>query len=544
MKRSRLTLLGLICGLVIGLCSAANAELLIKPNDRVVFYGDSITQQRLYTRYISQYLLCRYPEMNLTFVNAGWSGDTAPGGAKRLERDVLPLNPTIVTLFFGMNDGRYTTVNQGNTDNFRKGMDDIVAALKAKGIRVVVFSPGCVDPDRKKNLADCDYNTTLEGLGGAAAEVAKKYDVPFGDVIHPMLQFQTEQKAKDKAFTMIPDAVHPSPAGHLVMAQIMLKILGAEPMSALGTLDVASGQTTGLKLVSKEDDKWVVECSALAPFWIDPANVQVTKDCGFYDFAAPNLTVKGLPQGFYSLNNSKGISLGRFSAEQFAAGVPILGDSPDAGKPLHDIINFKEDQYFNAWRNILLPLADVPGARDTYNDMLKANESMGKLAQNLAKPVPTTLTLMSVGATANLALKCKYEASDPNKYNWGIGGLTDGSWAGKSPNCFATGDSATFPKDVTVDLGNTFKISQVDFGVPAFGSTKTVKVSISKDNKTFTDVGSYQFSQNKEEKTTIKFTPAEARYVRLTYADRYDQSVGYPITFAFTTELEVYGPGK
>lgn len=541
MTLARLKLLGILCCIVIGFCTAAHAEPLFKANDRIVFYGDSITQQKLYTRYIQQYLLCRYPEMKLTFINAGWSGDTAPGGANRLERDVLALNPTLVTIFFGMNDGRYRTPDQGVTNTFKSGLDKVVASLKAKGVRVVVFSPGCVDEDRRKNLADAGYNKTLEGLATAAEDVAKKNEVTYGDVFHPMLDFQTKQKAKDSKFTMIPDAVHPNAAGHLVMAQIMLKILGAEPMPAYGTLNVADGKTTELQLLSKTDSQWVVEVSGYAPFWIEPGSREVAAECGMLDFATPTLAIKGLGDKPYNVLNAKNQPLGRYSASDLDAGITLAGDNPDAGKQLHDLIALKEEQYFQAWRNVYLPFGKVEGGADSYKNMLAANESLGLLAQSLAKPMAKTkLTVASVDTTGNIALKCKYESSDPNRFNWGIGGLTDGSWIGSNTTCFATGDSGTFPKHATVDLGSTFKINQVIFGVPNFGSTKTVKVSISKDNKTFTDVGSYQFSQKKEEKTTIKFDAADARYVRLTYVDKYPEQVGYAVNFGFTTELEVY----
>jgi hypothetical protein len=54
-------------------CSAGLAEAAApwKSGDRVVFLGDSITEQNLYTRYVEQYLLCRYPGLKLAFFNAG-----------------------------------------------------------------------------------------------------------------------------------------------------------------------------------------------------------------------------------------------------------------------------------------------------------------------------------------------------------------------------------------------------------------------------------------------------------------------------------------
>ncbi len=55
-------------------------EFFFKPTDRVVFYGDSITEQRGYALYIDYYLTTRFPDWDLVFFNAGASGDAARGG--------------------------------------------------------------------------------------------------------------------------------------------------------------------------------------------------------------------------------------------------------------------------------------------------------------------------------------------------------------------------------------------------------------------------------------------------------------------------------
>ena len=81
-------------------------------------------------------------------------------------------------------------------------------------------------------------------------------------------------------------------------------------------------------------------------------------------------------------------------------------------------------------------------------------------------------------------------------------------------------------------------------GVPPFGSTKTVTVSVSKDGQNFTDVGSYVFSTRKEERHVVAFAPTSARYVRLSYPDHYPDFIGYDPKFVFTSEVEVYGPSQ
>ena len=66
--------------------TAADSQgFFFKPNDRIVFLGDSITEQYQYSTYIELYLTTRMPKGNFTFLNAGISGDTANGGAGRFQ---------------------------------------------------------------------------------------------------------------------------------------------------------------------------------------------------------------------------------------------------------------------------------------------------------------------------------------------------------------------------------------------------------------------------------------------------------------------------
>ena len=85
-------------------------DFALKDRDRVVFYGDSITEQRLYTTYVEQYVLTHYPDRRITFINTGWGGDKVSsndckpcagvGGLARIKRDVIDHRPTVVTLLF------------------------------------------------------------------------------------------------------------------------------------------------------------------------------------------------------------------------------------------------------------------------------------------------------------------------------------------------------------------------------------------------------------------------------------------------------------
>src|SRR4051812_1015068 len=96
------TNLGILILAAAGLAGAQD-NFGLREGDRVVFYGDSITDQRLYTTFTETFVVTRFPKLNVSFVHSGWGGDRVTGGAGgpvdvRLWRDVLPYNPTVVTI--------------------------------------------------------------------------------------------------------------------------------------------------------------------------------------------------------------------------------------------------------------------------------------------------------------------------------------------------------------------------------------------------------------------------------------------------------------
>ncbi len=143
----------------------------------------------------------------------------------------------------------------------------------------------------------------------------------------------------------------------------------------------------------------------------------------------------------------------------------------------------------------------------------------------------------------NLALHAEYVSSDPNVYGWEQPGLTDGVWGADATTCYATGKSPAFPKTVTVDLRAAQPVSNIVFGVPPLGSTRTVDVSLSADGTRFTGVGTHTFDQNGAQRAVVTIPRTEARYVRLTFQDHYPDTPKMPGNYAFVSELEVYdGP--
>ena len=230
------------------------------------------------------------------------------------------------------------------------------------------------------------------------------------------------------------------------------------------------------------------------------------------------------------------------------AGVVFSGAYSLRAHRLYDVIGWKENNYFNLWRNLRLSAENDATIQSAAQTLLASDaayqEAIDVLRTPPQAPTITIQASLPLGIGPNLALKKSYVTSDSNLYSYGTGGLTDGSFSGEQPHTFATGEIDAFPKTATVDLGAIQTLALVRLGVPNFGSTKNVQLSLSEDGQKFTTVGDYQFTLRRAEKHLFHFAAMPARYVRVTYLDHYPDFNGYNANFAFSTELEAYAPAK
>src|ERR1700681_458742 len=126
----------LIAFSLIALVCRAQDAFDLKSGDRVVFFGDSITDQRLYTAFVETYVLTRFPQRDVTFVHSGWGGDRVTGGGDRggdvgFDRDVAAYHPTVVTIMLGMNDGIYRALDDQIFSIYSNCYRHIVNQLKS-----------------------------------------------------------------------------------------------------------------------------------------------------------------------------------------------------------------------------------------------------------------------------------------------------------------------------------------------------------------------------------------------------------------------------
>lgn len=226
--------------------------LLLRERDRLTIAGDSITEQRLYSRIIETYLTACTPELAVSVRQCGWGGETAGGFLDRLQSDCLRFEPTVVTTCYGMNDHGYKAYEEGIGQRYRDQQTAIVKALKAQGVRVVLGAPGCVS-NRPEPL-----NQSLAKLRNIDVEIARSEGVGFADVFWSMITAGAKGQAAYGPDYLIAtrDTVHPGWAGHLVMAYAFLRAFGLDGEIGTFAVDLGRGTATasaGHDVVAFED---------------------------------------------------------------------------------------------------------------------------------------------------------------------------------------------------------------------------------------------------------------------------------------------------
>lgn len=208
-------------------------KIVLEDGDSIVFLGDSITHQCLYTQYVEDYLYTRFPNKRFKIHNAGVGGARAWDALARFDEDVAAFKPKYVTILLGMNDGSYQPFNQEIFETYRQDMTTLLEKLDAIGARSILMTPTMFDSRAAragKRQRDPDmlrlYNSVLTYYGTWLRELAVDEGRGFVDMWGPLNNITLEQRKADPKFTMIADAIHPGPNGQVVMATAIVNDMG------------------------------------------------------------------------------------------------------------------------------------------------------------------------------------------------------------------------------------------------------------------------------------------------------------------------------
>ncbi len=394
--------------------SLVAADFAIKDGDTVVFLGDSLTAARTYGKIIENYTLLRFPERKVKFFNAGFGGDTAAGGAKRLERDVFSLGATVVTVAFGTNDiGWGVLADDAHKQQYLDGIRSIVTQCRSRGVRVFICSASITGADPTKSEDSFLQKMCDEGL-----QLAKELGGETIDVQRSMRDIQKRvwahneklpaDKQKDKVQMFVADGVHLNDLGQLTMGYAILKGLNAPPDVSSATLDaqtMKAEEALNCELSDFKRDRTKLEFSRLDRGL--PFNYGLFYALNYIWVPVPNelsryqLTVRNLPAGKYRITADER-GLGTFSAQSLAQGVNLTFATENGWVP---------GGPWNSQANVLRELTDarhdLAASQLIARTFLKDDDLLTKLRSSEAK-------------ADNQLIEMQREVARPRKYRFVI----------------------------------------------------------------------------------------------------------------------------
>ncbi len=208
--------------------------LRIAEGATVLFQGDSITDAdrarfypddlgRGYALMAAGWFAAREPERSARFLNRGIAGDRVVDLLARWDDDCLALRPDLLSILVGINE-TWRAFDVGDptpVDAFERSYHELLSRTREAlpATRLILMEPFAlpVAPDREAWRADLDPK--IQAVRRLARE--------FGTLLVPLDGIFAQATARREAAFWAEDGVHPTPAGHALIAQAWLRAVGA-----------------------------------------------------------------------------------------------------------------------------------------------------------------------------------------------------------------------------------------------------------------------------------------------------------------------------
>ena len=208
----------------------------------IVFQGDSITDMargrnswdknhlygHSYVFLIASKLGFERPESKTVFYNRGNSGDRCTDVQARWREDALDLKPDIISLFVGIND-IIMDVENGNgvsSEDYEKTLCRIIETTKKElpDTRFILCEPIFFISPAKKEYRE-EFAERVPQQQRAVRRIAEKYGCVFVPLQDDFNRMYTSYPELGEEY-WIWDGIHPTAAGHQLIARKWLKIIG------------------------------------------------------------------------------------------------------------------------------------------------------------------------------------------------------------------------------------------------------------------------------------------------------------------------------
>jgi lysophospholipase L1-like esterase len=161
------------------------------------------------------------PEKRVRFLNRGIAGNRACDLRARWQRDCLDLRPAWVSVMIGINDTwrRYDSGDPTPVKAFERDYRAVLTAVHDRlGVRLILCEPFLLPVPEDRITWREDLDPKIAVVRRLAQEFEAIY-VPLDGL------FAAAATRREPAF-WLPDGVHPTPAGHALIAQAWLRAVG------------------------------------------------------------------------------------------------------------------------------------------------------------------------------------------------------------------------------------------------------------------------------------------------------------------------------
>jgi lysophospholipase L1-like esterase len=332
----------------------AGEEFALKGGERILFFGDSITQGGAYVTDVELYLRTRFPSKTFTIINHGISSETISGTSEpdhdprrpdahdRFERDVAAWNPDVVVACFGMNDGNYHPFDEERFRAYQAGVNKLIDRVNAlPKARLVLLTPPPFDPYRRQvgdpnavhfgyKFPAIDYDQTLDHY--AKWLLSLRTDGRVVADVHQAMNDHLAARRRDRvSFYLAGDAVHPNATGHLLMAQALLQAWHAPALVSEAIIDAETrtSSSESVEAIQSADGGLAARWTTKIPMPIDPdcdaKSLEVAKIAETLN--RHRLAIQGLSPGRYALHVQEeghaDLNVGTWTAGQLAEGLDL-----------------------------------------------------------------------------------------------------------------------------------------------------------------------------------------------------------------------------
>lgn len=196
---------------------------------RVIFFGDSITQQGVepggYVTRIDSMCKLENKSSEFEFIGSGIGGNKVYDLYLRMDDDVLAKNPDIVVIYIGVNDVWHKASFGTGTDpdKFERFYNAILKKLKDRNIRAILCTPAVIGERTDfSNQQDGDMNK----YSGIIRGIAQKNSLPLVDLRQKFLDYNKQYNSENKESGILTrDRVHLNEKGNQLVADEMWKAI-------------------------------------------------------------------------------------------------------------------------------------------------------------------------------------------------------------------------------------------------------------------------------------------------------------------------------